>query len=406
MRMIRVLKSTKIQAATSVSCPRLPRTHHPISNSMVKAAEVPHAAAAWEWFRALGSPQFWVAPMVDQSELAFRELCRKHGATAAYTPMLHARLFKDVTAYREEMFTTSPGDRPLLAQFCANDPEILLAAAKYVESHVDGIDINLGCPQRIAKKGRYGAFLMDNIDLVEQLVRKLADNLSVPVTVKIRRFPELEKTIHYALRLEAAGASLVAVHGRTREEKWAGRSRADWDTIRAVKAALSIPVLANGNIRHVADVFDCIEYTGADGVLSAESLLEDPALFSQKRLKSEGGFSQLDGPHLLLEYVQFCRKYPTPWRMIKGHAFKLLGPWLAEHIDLREDLNQGKKCIDLDALEALTLEIVRRIEVSGRDYPIPSLTPRQLAAMEAEANRLAAINEQNREEEALQALCT
>lgn len=84
-------------------------------------------------------------------------LCRRHGATGAYTPMLHARLSLEAPGYLDEHFTTCETDRPLLAQFCANDPQVLLRAARLVEPYVDGVDLNLGCPQRIARRGRYGA---------------------------------------------------------------------------------------------------------------------------------------------------------------------------------------------------------------------------------------------------------
>ena len=263
--------------------------------------------------------------MVDASELPFRLLCKKYGADAAYTPMLHARLFMETPGYREEHFTTCEGDGPLLAQFCANDPDVLLEAAKLVEGRVDGVDLNLGCPQRIARKGRYGAYLMDDVPLIERMVKTLAEGLKVPVTVKIRRFPDVEKTVEYAARLERAGASLVAVHGRTREQKKTKGNFACWETIAAVKAALRVPVLANGNIKTIHDVEPLMVATGADGVMSAESLLVDPALFSERRLTPEGAYTTTDGPQLCLEYCDLVEKYPVPYRIIKGHAFKLLG---------------------------------------------------------------------------------
>ena len=289
------------------------------------AEDVPQAEAAWDWFNSLGRPRYWVAPMVDQSELPFRLLCQRHGADAAYTPMLHARLFVEVPSYRAEHFTTCQEDRPVLAQFCANDPQVLLAAAKYVEPYVDGVDINLGCPQRIAKKGRYGAYLMENVPLIESMVRILAENLGVPVTVKIRRFPGIQDTIDYAARLEKAGASLVAIHGRLREQKKSRGNFACWETIAAVKASLRVPVLANGNVRDIQDADMCMDITGADGVMSAESLLQDPALFSSNRRTQGGRYKPTDGPSLLLEYCDLVDLYPTPYRMIQGHAFSLLG---------------------------------------------------------------------------------
>ncbi|EFJ50748.1 hypothetical protein VOLCADRAFT_80128 [Volvox carteri f. nagariensis] len=320
----------------------------------------PHADMAWEWFRSIGSPKFHVAPMVDQSELPFRLLCRRHGATCAYTPMLHARIFSQDRKYREEMLTTCSEDRPLLVQFCAHEPQHLLAAARLVQDSgvADAIDINFGCPQRIAKRGGYGAFLMDDLPRVESLVRVLAQNLRIPVTAKIRIFPDLAKTVAYARMVEAAGASLVAVHGRLREQKDNSSTRADWDAIRAVKAALSVPVLANGNIRHLGDVGACLSYTGADGVLSAESLLADPALFDVPARASVavGDVSgrgrwysapPLERLSLAAQYMDLVRAHPVPLRMVRGHVHKMVGDWLAEHTDLRDNINRLPPTIQL-----------------------------------------------------------
>lgn len=171
-------------------------------------------------------------------------------------------------------------DRPLFVQFCANNPETLVKAASLVAHQCDYIDLNFDCPQRIAKKGNYGAFLMDNLPLVRSLVETLAPaRLPALVSCKIRVFPDAERTLEYARMIEAAGCSLLAVHGRTREQKDQRAIRADWGIIRQVKDALSIPVLANGNVRTLDDARACLEATGADGVLSAESLLANPALF-------------------------------------------------------------------------------------------------------------------------------
>ncbi|URE26040.1 Dihydrouridine synthase (Dus) [Musa troglodytarum] len=328
---------------------------------------------AWAHWNRLGAPKLVVAPMVDNSELPFRMLCRKYGAEAAYTPMLHSRIFSENEKYRSMEFTTCKEDRPLFVQFCANDPDVLLESAKMVEPYCDYVDINLGCPQRIARRGNYGAFLMDNLPLIKSLVQKLSQTLQVPVSCKIRIFPNLQDTIAYARMLEEAGCALLAVHGRTRDEKDGKKFRADWNAIKAVKDAIGIPVLANGNIRHMGDVYDCLDHTGADGVLSAESLLENPALFAGFRtrepkennadeIKDNGGLDQGD---LVVEYLKFCEQYPVPWRMVRSHVHKMLGDWFRIHPQVREELNAQSK---------LTFEwlrdMVKRLKQLGGGIPL------------------------------------
>ncbi|GKA01875.1 tRNA-dihydrouridine(16/17) synthase [NAD(P)(+)]-like protein [Tanacetum coccineum] len=318
-----------------------PNLNHSPSFLTAENGHLARVEKAWSYWKALGEPKLIVAPMVDNSELPFRMLCRKYGATAAYTPMLHSRIFSDNQKYRSQELTTCKDDRPLFVQFCANDPDTLLEAAKRVEAYCDYVDINLGCPQRIARRGNYGAFLMDKLPVIKSLVEKLAYNLSVPVSCKIRIFPDLQDTLNYAKMLEDAGCSLLAVHGRTRDEKDGKKIRANWDAIRAVKSALKIPVLANGNIRHMDDVQNCLEQTGVDGVLSAESLLENPALFAGFRSDIQNG--TIDQGDLVVEYLKLCEKYPVPWRMIRSHVHKMLGEWFRVHPHIREDLNKQSK---------------------------------------------------------------
>ncbi|KAK3236500.1 hypothetical protein CYMTET_53364 [Cymbomonas tetramitiformis] len=369
----------------------------PSDNPAVTDLEA-HAASAWEFFRSIGSPKFHVAPMVDQSELAFRQLCRAHGATAAYTPMLHSRLFLENPKYRAEHFTTCPEDRPLFVQFCANDPKTALAAAKLVEDECDAIDLNLGCPQRIAKKGNYGAFLMDDLPKVKAVVEELYRGLKIPVTCKIRRFPEVEKTIAYARMLESAGCKLLCIHGRLREQKDASKVLADWNYIRAVKAALKIPVLGNGNVQCLQDAQALMHETGVDGVMSADPLLCNPALFSGRHLSGDANCK------VLLEYLDYCAKYPTPMRMVKGHVHRMLRGWFQEHHDLRDQFN--KESHTLAQVRQVAAELSERIAASGRDEPIPKITERAQARKEAEEARqlaiAAAIAEQKREDDAIQ----
>jgi tRNA-dihydrouridine synthase 1 len=126
---------------------------------------------------------------------------------------------------------------------------------------------------------------MEDLPLIQSMVTHLATNLTTPVSCKIRIFPDMGETLAYARMLEDAGCSLLAVHGRTREQKDGRATRADWEAIKAVKDAVRIPVLANGNIRWLEDVHECMKVTGVEGVMSAESLLENPALFAGHRMK-------------------------------------------------------------------------------------------------------------------------
>eukprot|EP00918_Siedleckia_nematoides_P105196 GHVU01229728.1.p1 GENE.GHVU01229728.1~~GHVU01229728.1.p1 ORF type:complete len:251 (+),score=43.41 GHVU01229728.1:2054-2806(+) len=179
------------------------------------------AATGGLWPR-LGSPKYVMGPMVDQSELAFRQLCRELGVDLAYTPMLHAKQFLERERYRRLNFmTTDDGsDRPLIAQFCANHGETLSGAVRLLEDRVDAVDINCGCPQGIAKRGNYGAFLLQQPDIIYSMVATLVGAHEVPVTCKIRKVSsQYEDTLKLVRQLEALGCQAVGVHGRTKEEK-------------------------------------------------------------------------------------------------------------------------------------------------------------------------------------------
>ncbi|KAK0343479.1 tRNA dihydrouridine synthase [Friedmanniomyces endolithicus] len=252
------------------------------------------------FYNSIGAPKHVLAPMVDQSEFAWRLLTRSflpadlRTSILAYSPMLHAKMFADSPKYRAAHFEAlkedgeayldgNPAfDRPLIVQFCANDPECLLEAAKQVQRYCDAVDLNLGCPQGIAKRGRYGAFLQEDWGTIHKLIRNLHENLEIPVTAKMRVLETRERTLEYARMILDAGASIITVHGRQREQKGHYTGLADWSVLRYLRDQLppETVMFANGNILQYGDIESCLEATGVDGVMSAEGNLYDPSVFA------------------------------------------------------------------------------------------------------------------------------
>ena len=231
--------------------------------------------------------------MVDHSHLAFRLLLRAHTPSIlSYTPMLHSRLTHTTpSTYLPQNFpraTPHPTldghphhDRPLIAQFCSNNPGDLVSAASLVAPYVDAVDLNLGCPQGIARKGHYGAFLMDppNWDTIHGILSAAHNALPVPITAKIRIFDDPAITLAYARMVLSSGISVLAVHGRTRDMKGHNTGLASWSTIRFLRDNLPVDtvLVANGNVLYPGDVVRCLAATGADAVMVAEGAMYNPA---------------------------------------------------------------------------------------------------------------------------------
>ncbi|KAG6905648.1 hypothetical protein DXG01_001448 [Tephrocybe rancida] len=242
----------------------------------------------------------------------------------------------DIITSGEEGSCSLPGldtkntDRPLIVQFCANSPKQLLAAAKLVEARCDAIDIDLGCPQEIARRGRYGAFLMDDWELVYNMI-----------TVKFRVFKDIERRVAYAQMLEDAWDQILICHSCTCEQRGQNSALASYEHIRAIKAAVSVSVFANGNILFSSDNPRCLAETGVDSLMSAEGVFYNPALFSASSLLDETNPPLAD---LTLEYLAILRSQPTRTApsAVRGHLFKILRLALRREAywDLRERLGR------------------------------------------------------------------
>lgn len=272
----------------------------------------------------------------------------KYGASMCYTEMVNSKAFMATSSNPiiNQWYTTSTLDRPLVVQICGDNPETMASTCLVLQDYCDAIDINLGCPQEVAKKGHYGSFLQDEWDLIRKIIKRCSEVSRVPIFVKIRVFDCIDRTVDYAKMIQEAGARLITVHGRTRDQKGIKSGMASWRHIRAVKDALSIPVVANGNIIHNEDIKKCHEATNCDGVMSAETHLYNPLIFTDiKKTSLEIMREYLDISKNIANRTKeqlYNRNLTAHLDMgcIKSHSFKILTRIFIKMPQLREKLGK------------------------------------------------------------------
>ena len=223
-----------------------------------------------------------LAPMAGVTDLPFRLLCSRQGAGMCCMEMVSAKAILYQNKNTESLLEIHPEEGILSLQFFGSDPKILSEMAKKIEDRPFAVlDINMGCPVPKVVNNGEGSALMKNPQLVEQIVSAVVKAVDKPVTVKIRKgFDEAHvNAVEIAKIAEAAGAAAVAVHGRTREQYYAGT--ADWDIIAKVKETVSIPVIGNGDVTDGASAAALLEQTGCDGVMVGRAARGNPWIFSQ-----------------------------------------------------------------------------------------------------------------------------
>ena len=224
-----------------------------------------------------------LAPMAGVTDAAFRGVCHALGAALTCTEMVSARALVYRDKKTESLLFCPPEHHPVAAQIFGHEPEIMRDAAPYALelSGADILDINMGCPVGKIIRSGDGSALMKDPDLAGRIVEAVVQAVDVPVTVKFRKGWDggSVNAVEFAKVIEQAGASAIAVHGRTRVQMYAGK--ADWDIIRDVKSAVSIPVFANGDVFSGADAAHILRYTGADGVMIGRGCFGDPWLFER-----------------------------------------------------------------------------------------------------------------------------
>ncbi|MEG1848193.1 MAG: tRNA dihydrouridine synthase DusB [Lachnospiraceae bacterium] len=223
-----------------------------------------------------------LAPMAGVTDLPFRLLCKEQGVGLLCMEMISAKAIYYHNKNTESLLEIAEGEEPIALQLFGSDPVIISEMAKRIEERPFSIlDINMGCPvPKIVNNGE-GSALMKNPKLVEQIVSQTVRAIKKPVTIKIRKgFDDAHcNAVEIAKIAEAAGAAAITVHGRTREQYYAGE--ADWESIRLVKEAVKIPVIGNGDVTSPMLAAAMLEQTGCDGVMIGRGVRGNPWLLSQ-----------------------------------------------------------------------------------------------------------------------------
>lgn len=299
-----------------------------------------------------------LGPMAGVTDLPFRLLCKEQGAGLVCMEMVSAKGILYNNKNTEVLLEIHPEEMPSSLQLFGSDPKIMSEMAKRIEDRPFAImDINMGCPVPKVVRNGEGSALMKNPKLVYEIVSAMVKAISKPVTVKIRKgFDDTcINAVEIAKIIEEAGASAVAVHGRTREQYYSGK--ADWDIIRKVKEAVSIPVIGNGDVTSGEKALAMMKETGCDGVMIARGAQGNPWIFSEL-LEYEKTGSMPERPQLdeikktMLRHAQLQIQYKGDYigirEMRKHVSWYTKGLHGSAH--LREEINKVESYEELETL--------------------------------------------------------
>ena len=233
---------------------------------------------------------FVLAPMAGITDLPFRMLCKEQGAGLLYTEMVSAKAISYRNRNTLPLMEISPKEHPVALQIFGSEPELMAEVARSIEDQpFDILDINMGCPVPKVVNNGEGSALLKDPELIRKIVSAVSRAVKKPVTVKMRIGFEGADVdpVETAKIMEDAGAAAIAVHGRTRQQYYSGK--ADWDTIRKIKEAVSVPVIGNGDVDSPKKAEAMLKETGCDGVMIGRAVRGNPWIFREMNYYFETG---------------------------------------------------------------------------------------------------------------------
>lgn len=254
--------------------------------------------------------QVVLAPMAGISNTSYRKIIKEMGAGLIYAEMVSDKAIVYANEKTFDLLKMSEEERPIAQQIFGSDVDSFVKAAKIIEEkmHPDIIDINMGCPvPKVAVRAQAGSALLKSPDKIYEIVQAVVNAVSVPVTVKMRSGWDENhiNAIEVAKKCEEAGASAIAIRGRTRSQGYSGK--ADWDIIKRVKEAVRIPVIGNGDITSCYKAKEMLDYTGCDAVMIGRGVLGNPWLVKECVNYLENG--KKPEPVSFLEKVEMMKKH-------------------------------------------------------------------------------------------------